>query len=228
MPKAATTAVKSKLGDFALTLEIAQILWRRYPQLVEAESLEEPFLSAFRSWHNDEPYRNSSILGEDELVKAGILPKPRRASSHWEALRSVAAAPMPEWAATTPAQHMYRFEMYDDYSGAIDAVDVSRSEYVHAKLFVAGLRGFSFAVARDFAPEREEVEFPEWVTHTPKEAATEDPSKRPYYTLSFSDGHGEVPQCIFVDRAEFEFLKRCLAARREDITSSPKAAEGNS
>ncbi len=75
---AAAQEMESGLRQFASSIEFAQILWRKYPQLVEADGLEEPLLSAFRREHQEEPYYHRDVIGEEELVAAGILPKPKR------------------------------------------------------------------------------------------------------------------------------------------------------
>lgn len=65
--------------QFAENLETAQIMWRRYPDLVESEDFPEPFLSAHRRNSSEaDPHTTHISVWDDKLVKAGILPKPRR------------------------------------------------------------------------------------------------------------------------------------------------------
>jgi hypothetical protein len=63
------------LDDFAENLETAQILWRRYPDLVEAEEFPEPFFSAMRRNRRTPPHHVD--IDDSKLVEGGILPKPR-------------------------------------------------------------------------------------------------------------------------------------------------------
>jgi hypothetical protein len=70
-----------KLGtyEFAEHLETAQVMWRRYPDLVESEDFPEPFLSAYRrNSGKGDPHSRYISVWDDKLVEAGVLPKPRR------------------------------------------------------------------------------------------------------------------------------------------------------
>jgi hypothetical protein len=65
--------------EFAENLETAQVMWRRYPDLVESEDFPEPFLSAYRrNSGKGDPHSRYISVWDDKLVEAGILPQPRR------------------------------------------------------------------------------------------------------------------------------------------------------
>lgn len=123
---------------------------------------------------------------------------------------SAATAALPEWVTETPFDTEYWLTMTDG-SEHVQDVDISRREFLQTKLFVAGLRGYAVPHSND-----NEQPVPEWLTYTPKDPQTTDPALVAWYTLNLT-GNGDVDalQEIRMDRAEFEFLKRCLAARRK-------------
>lgn len=126
---------------------------------------------------------------------------------------------LPEWAITTPREHDYYLQMYNEYQGDVDNVDLTRCEYIDAKIFIAGLRGYSVPVVEDDDPDA-----PECLNHTPEEPTEHPPDMQPYYVLNFCDGTGDILQAAYLDRSEFEFLKRCLAARQEHTPTTLPAA----
>lgn len=69
---------RAHLTEFANNIVFAQTLWRRYPQLVEAETLPKPLLVALQDREDAEPDYAIPIMGEEQAVKAGIVSRPRR------------------------------------------------------------------------------------------------------------------------------------------------------
>jgi len=65
------------LGEFAEHLDTARMLWRRYPELVEASEFPERFLPSLREC-GYEP-GGCELAGEDILLAQGILPTRARA-----------------------------------------------------------------------------------------------------------------------------------------------------
>lgn len=131
---------------------------------------------------------------------------------------SAPTAALPEWVTETPSELEYDLTMYAQ-GESIELISLSRYEYIDLKGFLAGLRGFAVPVPKDDA----EHPLPEWLTHTPEEPTTHPNfNVDRCYSLEMSDGTGEIPQLLFMDRAEFEFLKRCLAARRQQTPSLVK------
>lgn len=126
---------------------------------------------------------------------------------------------VPDWVAQTPREHEYLLQMCDEYDGDRQTVVLTRNEFVNTKAFIAGLRGFSVTPR----PNKESGN-PEWVSHTPEESEPEPNAESPFYALNMCDGTGEVPQGIFLSRAEFLFLKQCLAARQECIPCALREA----
>jgi len=65
------------LGEFAEHLDTARMLWRRYPELVEASEFPERFLPSLR----ERGYApgGCELAGEDILLAQGILPTRARA-----------------------------------------------------------------------------------------------------------------------------------------------------
>lgn len=51
------------------------------------------------------------------------------------------AAPPPDWVTTTPADHSYSLDMYENSDHTIQSVELTRAEFIALKEHLARMRG---------------------------------------------------------------------------------------
>src|SRR5687768_7914909 len=49
---------------------------------------------------------------------------------------------VPEWAETTPADHSYSLDMYENGDHSVQTIEITREEFIEVKQYIARMRGF--------------------------------------------------------------------------------------
>jgi hypothetical protein len=115
------------IAEFANNLETAQILYRRYPELVKSRKMPKVVREALRN-RTGGPDQE---LWDRILVEKGILPEPADTEPEM----------VPEWVGRTPFME-YELDMFEPHGDTIEQIRLTRREYKKLKKLLAKLRGY--------------------------------------------------------------------------------------